>query len=60
MQISHIEVRRHPILQRELHGEAVGDHLVAGPNERLSSRGRAVLATAVGMIVLAVVLMRLG
>lgn len=56
MQISHIEVRRHPIWQRESHSE----RLVAGPNGAISPRGRMVLATVAGMLVLAALLVRAG
>ena len=48
-QISHIEVRRHPIWQRESHSE----HLVARPNGAISPRGRMILATLFGMMVVA-------
>ena len=41
MQISHIEVRRHPIWQREVHHE----RHVAGPQGAISPRGRLILAT---------------
>jgi len=49
MQISHIEVRRHPIWQREVHHE----RLVAGPNGAISPRGRIVLVCAVVVVMLA-------
>ena len=51
-QISHIEVRRHPIWQQEVHNE----HLVARPNGAISPRGRLILATVFGMAVVATLL----
>lgn len=51
-QISHIEVRRHPIWQQELHAE----HLVARPNGAISPRGRMILATVFGVVVVAALL----
>jgi len=56
MQISHIEVRRHPILQRELRQET----LVEGPHGAISPRGRLILGTVVGMVLLATLLVRAG
>lgn len=56
MQISHIEVRRHPILQRELRRET----LVEGPHGAISRRGRMILGTVVGMVLLAALLVRVG
>lgn len=55
-QISHIEVRRHPIWQRELHS----GRLVARPNGAISPRGRLILATLFGMAVLATLLINIG
>ncbi|HEX4932875.1 MAG TPA: hypothetical protein VFV33_06840 [Gemmatimonadaceae bacterium] len=52
LQISHIEVRRHPIWQRESHAE----RLVAGPNGAISPRGRLILATVFGMAIVAALL----
>lgn len=52
MQISHIEVRRHPIWQREVHQ----GHLVARPNGAISPRGRLVLAAFVGIVAVGVFL----
>jgi hypothetical protein len=52
MQISHIEVRRHPIWQREVHQE----RLVARPNGAISPGGRLVLAAFVGIVAIGVVL----
>lgn len=48
-QISHIEVRRHPIWQQESHSE----RLVARPNGAISPRGRMILATLFGMAIVA-------
>lgn len=52
MEISHAEVRRHPIWQRE----ARGGHEVEGPHGAISPRGRFLLMTMLGAIVLAVAL----
>jgi hypothetical protein len=51
-QISHIEVRRHPIWQQESHSE----RLVARPNGAISPRGRMILATLFGMAIVAALL----
>jgi hypothetical protein len=51
-QISHIEVRRHPIWQRESHH----GRLVEGPNGAISPGGRMILATVLGMAVVAALL----
>ncbi len=56
MQISHIEVRRHPIWQRELHHE----RLVAGPNGAISPRGRMILATVLGVVAVAAFMVAAG
>lgn len=50
MQISHTEVRRHPIWQREVHQE----RLVAGPNGAISPRGKLVLAAAIFIVAVAI------
>ncbi|MCC6931564.1 MAG: hypothetical protein IT359_21420 [Gemmatimonadaceae bacterium] len=55
-QISHIEVRRHPIWQREVHNE----HLVARPNGAISPRGRLILATVIGVALVATILILNG
>ncbi len=55
-QISHIEVRRHPIWQQEVHAE----HLVARPNGAISPRGRMILATLFGMALVAAILILNG
>ncbi|HNV76859.1 MAG: hypothetical protein IPF87_00580 [Gemmatimonadetes bacterium] len=55
-QISHIEVRRHPIWQKESHHE----RLVAGPNGAISPRGRMILVTVAGMLLMALWLVQLG
>ncbi|MEO6445888.1 MAG: hypothetical protein ABIZ91_04010 [Gemmatimonadaceae bacterium] len=49
MQISHTEVRRHPIWQREVHSE----RQVAGPRHRLSLLARTTLATLAGVAAVA-------
>lgn len=56
MQISHIEVRRHPIWQREVRNE----RHIAGPNGAFSRRGKAVLLTFTGMLGVAIWLVTLG
>ena len=56
MQISHIEVRRHPIWQREVRNE----RHIAGPNGAISPGGRAVLATVAGVLALASLLAAFG
>ncbi len=56
MQISHIEVRRHPIWQREVRNQ----RLIAGPNGAFSPGGRALLATVAGVLALAAILVALG
>ena len=53
MQISHIEVRRHPIWQREVHQE----RLVARPKGVISPRERVVLAVVAGIVALGVFLL---
>lgn len=55
-QISHIEVRRHPIWQRESHHE----RLVARPNGAISPRGRMILVTVAGILLMASWLVQLG
>lgn len=52
MQISHIEVRRHPIWQREVHQ----GHLVARPNGAISPRGRLALAAVIGIVAVGIFL----
>lgn len=49
MQISHSEVRRHPIWQREVHHE----RQIAGPNGAISPRGRLILTSIVGALLVA-------
>ena len=56
MQISHIEVRRHPIWQREVRNQ----RFIAGPNGAISPGGRALLATVAGVLALAAILVALG
>ncbi|MDP1857970.1 MAG: hypothetical protein Q8K82_04835 [Gemmatimonadaceae bacterium] len=56
MQISHIEVRRHPIWQREVRNA----RLIAGPTGAIFHGGRAVLAAVAGVLALAVILVALG
>ena len=52
MQISHSEVRRHPIWQREVHHE----RQIAGPSGAISPRGRMILAVVVGIFAFASIL----
>jgi hypothetical protein len=52
MQISHSEVRRHPIWQREVHHE----RQIAGPNGAISPRGRLILTTIFGALLVATIL----
>ena len=55
MQISHIEVRRHPIWQREVRHE----HRVAGPTAAPSARTWVALVMLVGVLAIgAAILMR--
>jgi len=56
MQISHIEVRRHPIWQREVHHE----HLVAGPGNGTSRRSRLAVVVVVGLAAVVALLVTLA
>lgn len=49
MEISHVEVRRHPIWKGEVRHESQ----VAGPTGAISPGGRLILATAFGIIAVA-------
>ena len=52
MEISHVEVRRHPIWKGEVRHESQ----VAGPNGAISPNGRLALATVLGAIAVATAL----
>ena len=52
MQISHIEVRRHPIWQREVPHE----RRIAGPSGAISPRGRMIIAVVLGVFAVAFML----
>lgn len=54
MQISHSEVRRHPIWQREVHHE----RQIAGPQGAISPRGRMILTAIAGALIVATLLVR--
>lgn len=54
MQISHSEVRRHPIWQREVHHE----RQIAGPSGAISPRGRMILTVVIGIVAMAWLLVR--
>jgi hypothetical protein len=56
MEISHTEVRRHPIWQREVHHE----RQIAAPNGAISPRGRFVLAAMLGATIVAIFLVMNG
>lgn len=56
MQISHIEVRRHPIWQREVHQ----GRLVAGPNGVISPREWAFLAVVAGIVAIGVLILAMA
>ena len=53
MQISHIEVRRHPIWQREVRHE----HLVDGPTAAPSVRAWVALVMVVGVLAIGAAIM---
>ena len=55
-EISHVEVRRHPIWRGEVRSETP----VAGPNGAISPGGRLILATALGVVAVATVLVLNG
>ncbi len=56
MQISHSEVRRHPIWKREVHHE----RQIAGPRGGISPRGRMILTAIAGALIVATILVRAG
>ncbi|MEP7382395.1 MAG: hypothetical protein ABI910_11945 [Gemmatimonadota bacterium] len=56
MQISHSEVRRHPIWKREVHHE----RQIAGPKGAISPRGRMILSAIAGALILATLLVSAG
>lgn len=56
MQISHIEVRRHPIWQREVRT----GRQIEGPGRAPSSRAGVIIATCIGILAVAGVLVALG
>lgn len=56
MQISHSEVRRHPIWQQEVHHE----RQIAAPQGAISPRGRMILTAIAGALIVATLLVRIA